>query len=298
MPSEQLEMIVAMLSSGGPFTPGASFAEQRANLDAQAGAAPLADGTVVEPTNAGGVPAEWLTAPGARDDAAMLYLHGGGYCVGSVVSHRGHASRLSAACGLRVLNLGYRLAPEHPFPAAIDDAVAAYRWLRSRGVAANRIVIAGDSAGGGLTLATLLALRDAREPLPAAGVCISPWTDLALTGATMDTKDAEDPMCHRVTLAPMAAAYLGDADARTPLASPLYADPRGLPPLLIHVGTRETLLDDSLRLADGARRAGVDVTCEAWEEMIHVFHAFAPLLPEADQAIAKVAEFVRARIAA
>lgn len=295
MPSEQLQMVCDMLRAV-PLLNTGSFADQRRQLDEQSGAAPPIEGTQCTPVVANGVRAEWLAAPAARPDAAIMYLHGGGYCIGSLVSHRPHASRLSSLCGVRVLNVDYRLAPEAPFPAAVEDGVEAYRWLRGQGIAPEKIVIAGDSAGGGLTLSTLLALRDAGEPLPAAGVCISPWTDLALTGETMTTNDAVDPMCHRPSLQAMAAAYLGLTDPRTPLASPLYADPTGLPPLLIHVGTSETLLDDALRFSAKAERAGVAVTCEPWPEMIHVWHLFSPLLPEADAALAKIATFVKARI--
>ena len=295
MPNDVLQMVIDMLQAN-PLHADTSFPAQRAHLDAQAGSAPLVDGTRCEPVIANGVACEWVTAPGARPDVVVLYLHGGGYCIGSVISHRGHASRMSSQCRARVLNVDYRLAPESPFPAALDDAAAAFHWLRAEGVAAARIVIAGDSAGGGLTLATLIALRDAGEPLPAAGVCISPWTDLAMSGESMITKDAVDPMCRRATLGPLAAAYLAGQDARTPLASPLYADSRGLPPLLLHVGTRETLLDDALRFAARATAAGVSVTCEAWPDMIHVWHMFAPLLREADAALEKIGAFVKTRV--
>ena len=294
MASPELEMVIELLRA---LPRGhATFAEERAALDELAGNAPLPDGIGCEPVTAGGVPAAWIDAPGVRRDAVMLYLHGGAYCIGSILSHRAHVARLAEACGLRALLLDYRLAPEHPFPAAVEDAVAAYRWLLERGTSPRRLVVAGDSAGGGLTLATLVALRDRGVPLPAAGVCISPWTDLALSGATMESRAAVDPLCQRATLGRAAAAYLGARDARTPLASPLYADLHGLPPLLIHVGDAETLLDDATRLAERARAAGVEVTSEVWDDMIHVFHVFAPLLPEATQALAKIGRFVRERV--
>jgi acetyl esterase/lipase len=178
----------------------------------------------------------------------------------------------------------------------VDDATAVYRWLLAHGTASETIVIAGDSAGGGLTMATLVALRDAGDPLPAAGVCLSPWVDLACSGESMHTKAAVDPMVQRDRLLRMAEAYLGGGDARAPLASPLYADLRGLPPLLVQVGTRETLLDDATRLTARARAAGVDVVLEPWDDMIHVWQAFAPLLPEADRAVARIGEWVRGRM--
>jgi acetyl esterase/lipase len=266
----------------------------RAGLEALTTMAPIPEDVACTPVRAAGVPAEWVTAPGAGD-RVVLYLHGGGYVIGSINSHRDLGGRLSRAAGARVLVLDYRLAPEHPFPAAVDDALAAYRWLLAEGHAPQNIAIGGDSAGGGLTLATLLALRDAGETLPAAGICLSPWTDLAGTGESLRTKAEADPMVQWSRLAQYAAAYLGEQDARTPLASPLYADLRGLPPLLIQVGTAETLLDDASRVAARARSAGVDVTYEAWDDMIHVFQAFAALLPEGQQAIERIGAFVRER---
>lgn len=296
MASPQLEIICQMLASTRPIAPERTLLEQRADLEAMAGGAPLPDGARKELVRAGGVPAEWVWGADAGDDGAILYLHGGGYVMGSITTHRSHVARLSQATGVRGLALDYRLAPEHAFPAAVDDAVAAYEWLLDHGVAPRRVAIAGDSAGGGLTVSTLVALRDRGRPLPAAGVCLSPWVDLALTGASMDEKAAVDPMVQRDRLARMAEAYLGSTDPQAPLASPLHADLRGLPPLLVQVGTRETLLDDASRLADRARAAGVDVTYEAWDDMIHVWQCFAPLLPEADEAIARIGSFLRARL--
>jgi acetyl esterase/lipase len=215
-----------------------------------------------------------------------------GYVIGSINTHRDLASRLSLAAAARVLLIDYRLAPEHPFPAAVDDATAAYRWLLSSGADPSHMVIAGDSAGGGLTVATLVALRDAGTPLPAAGVCLSPWVDLECSGESMTTKAAADPMVRRDGLMKMAEWYLAGQPPRTPLAAPLYADLSGLPPLLIQVGTAEVLLDDSTRLAERARKAGVTVTLEPWEDMIHVWQAFAALLPEGRQAIDRIGEFI------
>jgi len=243
--------------------------------------------------SAGGVDAEWLDGPGARADHVVLYLHGGGYVLGSVNSHRDMIARLSAASAARALALNYRLAPEHPFPAAVDDAVSAYRFVLAQGIAPGRIAIAGDSAGGGLAAATLLAIRDQKLPLPAAGVLLSPWVDMEGIGESMNGGVSDDPMVAKHLIASMAPPYLNGADPRTPLAAPLYADLRGLPPLLIQVGRRETLLDDSTRFAQRARQAGVDLTLEVWPGMIHVWQIFASELSEGREAVARIGEYLR-----
>ncbi|MBI3757006.1 MAG: alpha/beta hydrolase [Deltaproteobacteria bacterium] len=254
---------------------------------------PSAGETKCTPVNAGGVPAEWIAAAGAADDRVILYLHGGGYVMGSIATHREMVARLSKASGARALVVDYRLAPEYPFPAAVDDATAAYRWLLSQDVKPSRIVVAGDSAGGGLTLATLVALRDAKTPLPAAGVCLSPWVDMEGTGASMTTRAKADPVVQKQGLLGMAQLYLGGKDPKSPLAAPLHADLRGLPPLFIQVGDSETLLDDSTRFAEKAKMAGVKVDLEIWPEMPHVWQLFAPFLPEGQQAIDKIGQFVQ-----
>lgn len=297
MPSPQLAVIVEMFRASPPLPQDMDVHARRRRMDELTSGNPLPDGARATPVDAGGVPAEWVEGRGASAAATLLYVHGGGYTVGSVGTHRATVARFSEATGARALSLDYRLGPEHPFPAAVDDAVAAYRWLLARGTDPRTIIVAGDSAGGGLTVATLVALRDRGEPLPAGGVCISPWADLECSGASMTTKADADPMCNREGLLGMAAAYLAGQDPRSPLASPIYADLTGLPPLLIHVGTAETLLDDSTRLAERAHAAGVSVDLEVWDDMIHVWHAFAPLLPEADQAIARVGTWVRACLA-
>jgi len=245
-----------------------------------------------ERVNAGGVDAEWVCAPGAASDRFVLYLHGGGYVIGSVKTHRDLMARLSRAAKSRVLGLNYRLAPEHPFPAAVDDAVAGYKWLLAQGAKPGRIAVAGDSAGGGLTAATLVAIRDAKLPTPAAGALLSPWVDLEGIGESMTTRAKIDPVVQKEGLVGMAAAYLQDQDARTPLAAPLYADLKGLPPLLIQVGDAETLLDDSKRLEARAKAAGVSTKLEVWPEMIHVWQLFASFLPEGQQAIEGIGKFV------
>jgi epsilon-lactone hydrolase len=297
MASPEHQAIVEMLRNQ-PVLDSATVADMRAGMEDMAGGAPLPEGTTIEVVDAGGVLAEWVSVAGASGDAVLLYLHGGGYCIGSINTHRGMAARLAQACRARALNLDYRLAPEHPHPAAVDDAVAAYRWLLDRGVAPAQIVLGGDSAGGGLVMATLLALRDAGHPLPVAGFCLSPWVDLECSGETMTTKADVDPMVGKDGLTEMAAAYAGDHELRHPLVSPLHADLSGLPPLLIQVGTAETLLDDAVRLADRARNAGMDVRLEAWDDLVHVFQAFAPMVPEAVEAIDGIGRFVRERTGA
>ncbi|MFI5397472.1 MAG: alpha/beta hydrolase [Candidatus Binatia bacterium] len=295
MASQELGMIIDMLKARAPEA-DVSVADMRAGIEALTSIAVLPDDVTVEPAHAGGVPAAWVAAPGAHREHVILYLHGGGYVMGSIKSHCELAARLSRAAAARVLLIEYRLAPEHPHPAAVEDATAAYRWLLGIGIAPSRIIIAGDSAGGGLTVATLVALRDAGQTLPAAGVCLSPWVDLEGVGDSMTTKAAVDPMVQAGDLRKMAAMYLGGKQPRTPLAAPLYAELSGLPPLLIQVGTAETLLDDSTRLAERARKAGVAVTLETWEDMIHVWQAFASLLPEGQQAIERIGAFIKARI--
>jgi acetyl esterase/lipase len=296
MPSEMLKTIVDMMrAQRGPIPPELDPVVMRANMESMTSLMPLPPDVATEPVSVNGVPAEWVSTPDADPDRVVLYLHGGGYVIGSIKTHRDLAGRISRAAGARVLNVDYRLAPEHPHPAAVDDATAAYRWLLNAGHAPARLAVAGDSAGGGLTVATLVALRDAKQPLPAAGVCLSPWVDLEGVGESMTTCAELDPMVQRDPLLRMAKLYLGELDARTPLASPLHADLTGLPPLLIQVGTAETLLDDAHRIAERARKAGVDVTIDVWEDMIHVFQAFAPMLPEGQQAIEQIGEYLRAR---
>lgn len=274
-----------------------SLEEMRTGLDMLGVAFPAHDDLVYEDIDAGGVPA--LAISGGGDDeehGTVLFLHGGGYCLGSPKSHCDLASRICKAASARVLSVDYRLAPENPFPASVEDATTAYEWLLSEGLPPEAIVVAGDSAGGGLTVAMLVALKERGTALPAAAVCISPWVDLEGLGESMTTKADVDPMIQRDGLVGMGKLYLGGADARTPLAAPLYADLSGLPPLLIHVGSCETLLDDALRLTEKARAAGVDVELDVWEDMFHVWHIYAPMLTEGQEAIDRIGEFVRARI--
>jgi epsilon-lactone hydrolase len=292
MSLQQLQSLVEKLKAV-PVDPTASFARRRGAMEK---AAFRLDADIkAEPASANGVPAEWITAPGADTGRNILYLHGGGYTIGSIKTHRCLGGWISRATQARVLLIDYRLAPENPHPAAVDDAVAAYRFMLDAGVKPSRAVVGGDSAGGGLAVATLLAIRDAKLPMPAAAVCLSPWVDMEGTGESMKTKADVDPMVGSANLGDMAAAYLGGKDPRTPLASPLYADLKGLPPMLIQVGTSEVLLDDSSRLAERARAAGVEITYEPWENMIHVWQIFVPMLDEAKQAVDRIGEFVRAK---
>jgi acetyl esterase/lipase len=268
----------------------------RAMYDGMGAQYPTPDDVALQPTSAGGVKAEWSATPGADARRAILYLHGGGYVIGSIASHRHLAAELGRAAGARALALDYRLAPEAPFPAAVDDALSGYRFLLDSGFAPSAIAVAGDSAGGGLTLATLLAARGAGLPQPACGFCISPWTDLALSGATMKSK-FDDPMVSGPSVGRMAGDYLGGAAARTPLASPLYADFTGLAPLLIHVGSTEALLDDSVRVAGAAGASDVPVRLEIWPEMLHVWHFFHPILADGRKAIAGAGAYIREHMA-
>jgi monoterpene epsilon-lactone hydrolase len=291
MPSKELEKILEMMRSR-PVQPNLTIQEQRAQTEAML-RFPVADDVRYEEVNAGGVPAEWITTPGASEGRVVYYLHGGGYVLCSVNTHREMISRISRATGARALAINYRLAPECPFPAAVEDAVAGYKWLLSNGIEPRSIVVAGDSAGGGLTVATLVALRDAGEPLPAAGICISPWADMECTGVAK-LAGREGGIEYEGILK-MAKAYVGEAPLRTPLASPIYADLTGLPPLLIQVGGAEELIEDSILLEARAKECGVDVTLETWEDMFHVWHMYAPMLPEGQQAIDRIGEFVRGK---
>jgi monoterpene epsilon-lactone hydrolase len=280
-----------------PPSDSLTVAERRAQYERAEKVFPTPAEVKVERVTAPTVPAEWLRPPGAVAGRVVLYLHGGGYVIGSSRSHRHLAAAIATAGQASALLLDYRLAPEHPYPAAVDDATAAYRWLLDQGIAPGRIVIAGDSAGGGLTVATLLALRDARLPRPAGGVCISPWVDLTCGGASYRTKAEADPIVKEASVGEMARAYLGAMPPRTPLASPLFADLRSLPPLLVQVGSDEVLLDDAVQLADRAKAAGVDATLEVWDRMIHVWHWFLPMLDEAQDAVDAIGRFVRMRAA-
>jgi epsilon-lactone hydrolase len=294
MASAQFEKFLKLLwASKGPEGP-IDLDAMRQTMDRVGGKLP--EGVTGTPSQLGGVPGEWIEAEGADTDRAVLFLHGGGYVAGSVDSHRNLTGSLAKATGMRVFALDYRLAPEHPHPAQVDDAVAAYRALLEEGMDPARLAVVGDSAGGGLTVAMLLALRDAGDPLPAAAVPISPLFDLEATGESMRTRVDVDPMVTPDSLSQMARLFVGEhGDLADPLASPLRADVAGLPPLLIQVGDAEVLLDDSIRMAARIEAAGGDVTLEVWPEMVHVWHASAGFVPESDQAIARIAEYLSER---
>jgi epsilon-lactone hydrolase len=272
------------------------YRQRRKDIDARGLQYGLPADVGVEPVTANGVPAEFTATPKDARDAALLYLHGGGYVIGSLDSHRHLVAEAGRAAGISGLALDYRLAPEHPFPAAVDDALAGYRFLLARGVKPEQIAIAGDSAGGGLVVAAMVAVRDAGLPQPSCGWCISPWVDMEAIGETMSSRAAADPTVQRAGILDMANLYLSGADPRSPLAAPLYADLAGLAPLLIQVGSAETLLDDALRLAKAAGTADVRVDLQIWPEMIHVWHLFHPELAAGRQAIAAGAAFVRTMI--
>ena len=297
MPSELFEQIIgAMRSIPRPNPSAVSIETMRQGLEMQMSMVPVPDGATSEPVEAAGVPSEWARMPESGDDRTIFYLHGGGYCLGSPKSHRALVSELAGACRARALSVGYRLAPEHPHPAALEDSLAAYRWLLDEGTDPRTIAIGGDSAGGGLTFATLVALRDAGDPLPATAFAFSPWVDLEGIGESMTSKADVDPMVSRDGLLTLAKHYRGQHGPRTPAAAPLYADLQGLPPTLIQVGTAECLLDDATRMHAALRAAGVDATIEAFDDMIHVFQAITRL-PEAGEAIDKIAAFVGPRLA-
>lgn len=285
---QAIDVIKALVSKAG------SIAEMRA-LNEQM-ARPAEPDIKCEPVLANGVKAEWINAPGDPADRVVLYLHGGGYVMGSLNTHREFMGRISRAAQARVLGLEYRLAPEHPFPAAVEDAVAGYRFLLEQGLRPTRIAIAGDSAGAALALAILIAGREAGLAMPAAAVCLSPMIDLEFSGESMKTRKDVDPIFTPDAIGLLGNAYLAGENPRTPLASPLYADPKGFPPLLIQVGDHEVLLDDSKRLAQHALAAGVQVKLEVWPEMIHRFQTFAGFLPEGQQAVEGIGKFIREQI--
>jgi monoterpene epsilon-lactone hydrolase len=297
MPSLRSRLIYQLLKTYKPYDPNKSVQQQRASLEKWAKYILMPRNVAVQPTTIGGLPAEWLRPIGVKDDRVILYLHGGGYTMGSCNTHRALGVRLALVSQVPVLTIDYRLAPEQPFPAALDDALAAYRWLIEAGRSPHSIALAGDSAGGGLVVATAIAQRDRGAPLPAAMVCMSPWADLAVQGESMVTRAKSDPLISRESSLLHAGLYVAQHDPSLPLISPVYAHLRGLPPLLIQVGDCEVLLSDSVRLAEQARQAGVDTTLEVWDGMWHVFQGYAPFLPEAQQAIDRIGGFIRKHLA-
>ena len=290
----QLDSLITLLRSRpAPAVP--EIAQARARFEKMGEFLGRPADAKCETVQASSVPAEWVDAPSCDPQRAVLYLHGGGYAIGSINTHRRLAYDISAASGARVLVIDYRLAPEHPFPAAVDDAAEAWRWLLQQGFDPARLAIAGDSAGGGLAIATLVNLRDRKLGLPACAVAISPWVDLEGIGTSMTARAAQDPMVQKDGLIWMAQMYLNGADAKSPLAAPLHADLRGLPPILIQVGTAETLFDDATRLAEKLHAAGVAVRLAAWPNMLHVFPLFAPILSEGRDGCAEIGAFIRSK---
>jgi monoterpene epsilon-lactone hydrolase len=268
-------------------------AQMRIDADARSKVFTLPADVTVQPVNANGVKAEWTSTPDADPSSVILYMHGGGYVICSLESHRHLVAEVGRAAGTRTLAIDYRLAPEHPFPAPVEDTVAAYRYLLDSGIKPNCIALAGDSAGGGLVVGALLAIREAGLPLPACGWCISPWVDMEALGGSFVDRAATDPTVQKATILMMAQWYLGGANPRHPHAAPIYGDLRGLPPLLIQVGAAETLLDDSIALARTAGIADVPVDLQIWPEMIHIWHIYFPMLSAGRRAIAAGGAFVR-----
>ena len=270
------------------------WSERRQRLDEVGSVWPVAGDVSLEAVDVDGVPGEFSIASGSDPSRVLLFFHGGGYCSGSILSHRRMVTEAGRAGGVRTLAVGFRLAPEHPFPAAYDDALTAWRWLRKQGIAARQIAVGGDSAGGGLALALTMRLRDAGEELPGCLWLASPWTDLTMSGATLATKDTVDPLIHKGYLEELASAYVPAKIARSdPRISPLFADLHGLPPTLIQVGSAETLLDDSVRFARVAGAAGVAVTLEVWPDMIHAWALWNAKLEAGRQALVNAGAFMR-----
>jgi monoterpene epsilon-lactone hydrolase len=290
MPDPEIDAIRALLSS----RPRPSeLSERRERLDALGAQYSLPADVRVEAVDANGVVAEWTTTPEAKTGRAILFLHGGGYISGSLDSHRHMIAQAGREARARTLALAYRLAPEHPFPAALEDALGGYAFLLAQGFNPKNIAIAGESAGGGLAVATLTSIRDAGMSMPACAWLSSPWVDLEMAGASMSAKSTVDPLIQKSYLQELAAMYLGGVDARTPLASPIHANLSRLPPMLIQVGSAETLLDDAVRLASVAGAADVRVTLEVWPDMIHAWHLFYQQVAAGRRALAAVGAFMR-----
>jgi monoterpene epsilon-lactone hydrolase len=297
MISKGMEAVIKLLKNNADTVLKNRVKESRKGLDVLASLIKLPKDMIIEEVNIDGMNAAWISVPSCTPDNVVLYLHGGGYISGSLISHQDLAMRISRAARIRVFLIEYRLAPEHPFPAALEDAINAYKWLiNDQKINPKKIVIAGDSAGGGLTLVTLIKLRDENITLPAAGACLSPWTDLALTGESFKRNVKIDPFLKDYDIFFMARQYVGYDDPKNPYISPLYADLHDLPPILMHVGTNELIQDDTTRFAEKAKKAGVDVTLEVFDGMIHVFQAFSAWAPEGQEAIDKIGEYIQEKL--
>ena len=291
--TQQQRQALDELLRHGPLDVGGDIAEQRAIFHEMIASVPLPDDVSAKQDELGGVPVVIVETPNADPSAAILYFHGGAYALGSAPDSVGLAADIARRVGVRAISVDYRLAPEYPFPTAVDDAVAAYQALLDQGVAASRITFVGESAGGGLVAATLVALKDAALPQPASAAVFSPWADLSVSGASTVGKAGLDPALTPEALRTRARDYLGDRDPATPLASPIFADLTALPPLLIQVGSHEILLDDAVRLAARAAEHDVPVQLQVWPEVPHVFQAFAAILDDADHALNAAAAFIR-----
>jgi acetyl esterase/lipase len=290
MAQSEIEDVRALLSSK-PRPVG--WPERRQRLDDVGSVWPVADDVKLVAVDVSGVPGEYSIVPGSDPSRVLIFFHGGGYCSGSILSHRRMVTEAGRAAGMRTLAIAYRLAPENPFPAAYDDVLKAWRFLRNQGIPAARIAIGGDSAGAGLAVALINQLRDAHEELPACGWLVSPWTDLTMSGSTLVSKDAVDPLIHKDYLNELADAYLTTGMHRKdPRVSPLYADLRSLPPTLIQVGSAETLLDDATRFAAVAGAADVPVTLEIWPHMIHAWHLWNAHLEPGHRALVSAGAFI------
>jgi monoterpene epsilon-lactone hydrolase len=295
MPQSEIQAIRALLSSK-PRPVG--WPERRKRLDDVGSVWPVADDVKVTAVDVNGLPGEWSIVPGSDPSRVLMFFHGGGYCSGSIVSHRRLVTEVGRAAGARTLAIAYRLAPEHPFPAAYDDALTAWRFLRDQNIPAPHIAIGGDSAGAGLTVALISRLSDAREELPGCAWLISPWTDLTMSGSTLSSNEAVDPLIHKQYLIELADAYLpAGMNRKDPHVSPLYADLNGFPPLLIQVGSDETLLNDATRFAAVAGAADVRVTLEIWPHMIHAWPLWNAHLDAGRRALANAGAFIKQHLA-
>jgi epsilon-lactone hydrolase len=295
MSESEIDVVRSMLTSR-PRPRG--WGERRQRIDEIGSTWPVANDVQLESVDLGGVPGEWSIVPGSDASHVLMFFHGGGYCSGSIVSHRRMVTEAGRAARMRTLAVGYRLAPEHPYPAAHEDAMTAWRFLRKQGVAPSNIAAGGDSAGGNLTITLINRLREASEEQPACAWLASPWTDLTMSGASLETKDAVDPLIHKAYLEELASAYApAPIDRKDPVISPLFADLRGFPPTLIQVGSAETLLNDATRFAAAAATADVNVTLEVWPHMIHAWPMWNVILADGRRTLAHAGEFLRRWVA-
>ncbi|MFX0080698.1 MAG: alpha/beta hydrolase [Candidatus Hodarchaeota archaeon] len=294
MVSEGMDRVIKMLFQQGEVAAKQRVEETRTRFEQLGVLFQIPKDVKIEEVDINGVPAVWISTPEAAEECVVLYFHGGGYVLGSINTHKEFGSRLSRTSNSRVLLIDYRRAPENPYPAALEDAVAVYKWLiDNEGIEPQNIIIGGESAGGGLTLATLLKLRDTGIALPAAALVLSAWADLDMTGDTIRSKAKLDPLANTSDLFFLASLYIGDDDPKNPYISPMYADLKGLPPMLIQVGEAEILLSDSTRIAEKAKAAGVDVILDIWDGMIHMFQMFGSWAPEGQKATEKIGKFIQ-----